>query len=320
MPGERITGLVTERTSAKRPHTLTRAVRTLLVGLAGLAAAFLLLTRWLTGQLLTLKPERRRPLLASPTDYGLASEDVQVATEDGLWLYGWYLPGHNGATIMVQHGTPGGRQDVLPEAAILNRRGYNVLVGSFRAHDECDGLEVSFGCHELKDLAAWHGYLLDRAEVDPARIGYFGESMGGAVGIRFAAETKNIAAIAAASVPAVMDEAVAHVIGYNVSRPRWSVPLLTRLLVFWGERRSGCRTADIAALRHASQISPRPLFIIHGGDEHRVPPEHGRLLYEAAREPKLFWFVPEAGHGDFELFRPAEYEHRLLAFFDQYLL
>lgn len=285
-----------------------------------LAAAVILFSRWLALQMITLKPERRRPLRQRPEDHGVAGQDVQVTTEDELTLRGWYLPGANGATIMVQHGTPGGRQDGLIEAAFLNRRGYNVLLGSFRAHDDSDGVDVSFGYHETKDVAAWHNYLLGRREVDAERIGIFGKSMGGTSAIRYAAENEDIAAVVSASAPAVMVEAVEMLFATKLKAPRWSTAALARLFLFWAGRRVGCRFEEMTSLPHAGQISPRPLMIIHGGADDRVPAGHGRLYYDAAGEPKAYWFVEEAGHMNFELFRPAEYERRVVAFFDRTLL
>ena len=300
-------------------HSLAIAGRVFSGLLLTLSAAAVILSRWLAGHFLTLKPDRRRPLLERPEDFGLAYQDVQVKTADGLTLRGWYLPGQNGATIMVQHGSPGGRQDSLYEAAFLNKRGYNVLLGSFRAHDDCDGVDLSFGYHEMKDVAAWHGFLLNRPEVDPARIGIFGESMGGALGIRYAAQNQRIAAVAVASAPAFMAEVAKFMISAAGLAPRWSVPVLARLFIFWAERKAGCTAADVDVLPHVSRISPRPLLSIHGGAENQVPPKHGRLLYEAAGQPKEFWFVPEAGHVNFEFFQPEEYQRRVLAFFDRYL-
>ena len=115
----------------------------------------------------------------TPGDFGRTFEEVSTVTEDGLKLTGWYLPGENGATLMIQHGSPGGRQDGLYEAAFLNEAGFNVLLGSFRAHDDCDGELITFGYYEIQDIEAWHKYLLGRNDIDPSRIGLFGESMGG---------------------------------------------------------------------------------------------------------------------------------------------
>ena len=117
-------------------------------------------------------PREERPeMLETPADYGLSYEEISVTTEDGLNLHSWYVPGENGATVIVQHGTPGGRQDELFEAEFLNRHGFNVLFGSFRAHDENDGNLISFGANEVKDLEAWTQYLLTRDDVNPEKIG-----------------------------------------------------------------------------------------------------------------------------------------------------
>jgi fermentation-respiration switch protein FrsA (DUF1100 family) len=286
----------------------------------GLGATALLLTRESANRILSLPPDRRPKLLKTPQDYGLVSEDLRVTAEDGLVLHGWYIPGRTGATIMIEHGSPGGRQDGLVEAAFLNKRGYNVLLGSFRAHDDCDGQTISLGYHELKDIRAWHHYLLDRPDVDPRRIGIFGESLGAMVAIHYASQTPGIAAVAAAGAPATIQDAVAHTIAANTPVPDWSVNILARLMVFWGERLAGCSTEDVEPLRYVGDISPRPLLIMHGGRDKQVPARHGRLLYEAAGRPRELWLIQEAGHVDFEKFRPAEYEQRLLAFFDRYLL
>jgi len=93
-------------------------------------------------------PLAERPEMEeTPADYGMIFEEVSTITEDGLTLYGWFIPGNNGATIMIQHGSPGGRQDGLYEAQLFNQAGYSVLLGSFRAHDECDGELISWGHH-----------------------------------------------------------------------------------------------------------------------------------------------------------------------------
>ena len=99
--------------------------------------------------------ESELPILSeTPADYGLEYEDVTVVTEDGYELHSWYVPGTNGATIIVQHGSPGGKQDSFYEAEFLNREGFNILFGSFRAHDDNDGDLTTFGAYEVKDMAA----------------------------------------------------------------------------------------------------------------------------------------------------------------------
>jgi len=48
----------------------------------------------------------------------------------------------------------------------------------------------------------------------------------------------------------------------------------------------------------AAMISPTPLLIVHGDEDVYFPQEHGRQLYEAAKEPREFWLVPGFGHAE----------------------
>ena len=82
---------------------LSVVVVLLVILFAGLA----LVTRSLAIDILTHPPEERPPLVERPEDYGMVSEDVTVTTADGLALYGWYIPGQNGATVMVATWQPG---------------------------------------------------------------------------------------------------------------------------------------------------------------------------------------------------------------------
>lgn len=221
---------------------------------------------------------------------------------------------------MVQHGSPGGRQDGLFEAEFLNRHGYNVLLGSFRAHDESDGELISYGYQEVKDIAAWHQYLLDRDDVDQEKVSLFGESMGGEISILYTAQEEGIKVLVTASAPAITQETIKSFIEYETGLPGWITPILARLFVFWFERELGFQIEDVDTESVIGSISPRPVLIIQGGQDDKLDVESGQRLYDAASEPKEFWFVPEAGHVDFEDYRPEEYEQRVVAFFDQYLL
>jgi hypothetical protein len=68
-----------------------------------------------------------------------------------------------------------------------------------------------------------------------------------------------------------------------------------------------------------SRIAPRPVFIIwatHGVDTEVL----NRGYFEAAGEPKTLWEIPDAEHVGGLAARPAEYERRVVGFFDDALL
>ena len=47
----------------------------------------------------------------------------------------------------------------------------------------------------------------------------------------------------------------------------------------------------------AGDVSPRPLLLLHGGADSRLPPRCSELIYEWAREPKRIIIYPGAEHG-----------------------
>ena len=65
-----------------------------------------------------------------------------------------------------------------------------------------------------------------------------------------------------------------------------------------------------------AQIAPRPVLLIGGGPEQNM----ARYKYDAAREPKTLWIIPEAHHIDGLTVKPKEYEDRVVRFFDAALL
>jgi len=256
----------------------------------------------------------------TPENFGRKFENVRVKTEDGLNLTGWFLPGENGATIMIQHGSPGGRQDGLYEAAFLNEAGYNVLLGSFRAHDDCDGEIITFGYYERLDLKAWHEYLLGRADIDPDRIGLFGESMGGGTSTLYTASNPGIKALATGSGFALTQEVVETFIIFDTDLPPALVPLLAKFILFWVEQAGDFDSETLDTEAVIADISPTPILIIHGEADDKIGEKVGKQLYEAAAEPKELVLFKEAGHVNFEDYYPEEYQAALLEFFGEYLL
>lgn len=47
---------------------------------------------------------------------------------------------------------------------------------------------------------------------------------------------------------------------------------------------------------NAAQVSPRPLLLVHGADDIRLPPQCSETIYGWAREPKELVILPGAGH------------------------
>jgi len=251
----------------------------------------------------------------TPADYNLPFEDVTV-TSDGLKLAGWFIPSENGAVIIMQHGYKSTRDEMLNEAEMMHRHGYGALITSIRAHDYSEGDTITFGMYEAGDLEAWYQYLITRDDIDPERIGILGNSFGGMLAIQYAAQNENIKAVVAHSAFSSLNDTVATSVEFFTDLPAFP---FAPMIVFWAERETGFKTEDIDATKWISQISPRPVFLLQGGADVVISPESGQRLYDAAGEPKEYWYDPALGHVDFDTVYPAEFERRIVEFFDTYL-
>ena len=146
-----------------------------------------------------VNPPRQR-LWATPTDLGIAYEDVQFPAEDGVRLSGWFIPAKSmqaeKGTIILVHGwlwnrlgyaaddllaNLSGSQavDMLRLAHALHQRGFHVLMFDWRNHGEsARQTPVTFGMQESNDLLGAVKYVNDRAEVDSQHVGIIAFSTG----------------------------------------------------------------------------------------------------------------------------------------------
>ena len=92
------------------------------------------------------------------------------------------------------------------------------------------------------------------------------------------------------------------------------------MIQFWTEREAGFDIQEINATRWIAKIAPRPVFILQGDADVVVSPQSGERLYEAAGKPKEFWHEADTGHAEFLDKHPAEFEQRVVGFFDRTLL
>ena len=134
---------------------------------------------------------------STPAALGLNFEPVTLTTTDGVDLAAWYLPGTNGAGVVVMHGAGSTRSDVLDQAAVLVDGGYAVVLIDARGHGDSDGTAMDFGWYGDLDIAAGTTFLASRADIDRTRIGVVGFSMGGEEAIGAAATDPLIRAVVA---------------------------------------------------------------------------------------------------------------------------
>ena len=205
-------------------------------------------------------------------------EDVVLDTEDGLRLAAWFVPAAaRGPAVLVCNGNGGDRTLRAPLAAALVRAGLSVLLFDYRGYGGNSGRPSEVGL--AADARAARAFLAARPEVDPARIAYFGESLGAAVAIRLALESPPAALVLRSPFTSLTDVGRLH------------YPWLPVAAVLADRYPSISRIAQLAT----------PLLVIAGDRDTLVPAELSQRLYERAGQPKRFVLVPDADHNSMEL-------------------
>ena len=261
----------------------------------------------------------RRPIVGSPTDVGLAYEEVAIPTADGVTLQGWYVPSRNGAAIIALHGYNRNRADLLPYAEALADRGYGVLMLDLRAHGESSG-EVFPVADPSPDVEAAVAYLRDRPEVDSERIGALGRSIGGHAIIRAAAEDKAIKAL-------WVDGMNTNTLGdlLLIAPSETSIPGALFWIAapgYWTyDRMKELMSGGIPLESNKeliAHVAPRPIFFVSKAKDEEQ--SLNRRYYSLAGPNAQLWEVPDTEHCAGIHTHAEEYKQRMLGFFDASLL
>ncbi len=276
----------------------------------------------------------RNPGPETPADYGMTYESMTFQSLDGIKLTGWFVPGRPGGSlsrrpealegpvegkggpaVVLAHGHAASKDGMLTQAAYLQQAGYATLLFDFRANGYSEGTASTLGFYEWQDVAGALRYLQSRKDVDPARIGALGASMGAAAVLLMGREATGFAALVADSSFSTAESMVGRFDRW-FRLPSWPFSVSVPWAI---QREVGVTPAQVAPLKRIAEIAPIPLFLIHGEQDSQIPVEDVHLLYAAAGDPKELWVVPGAAHaGGHDLLKP-EYEARVLAFFGRHL-
>jgi hypothetical protein len=225
----------------------------------------------------------------TPAALGRPYDQVTVTTADGLRLAGWYVRSRNGAAV-ISYPT---RKGKLPQARMLVRHGYGVLLLDARGYDGSEGDPNLFGWDDARDIDAAVAWLGRQPDVRDGRVGGIGFSVGG-------------------EFRSVREELLYGPSAWFTSLPAQAVQSAA-LTVLSG-------SAPPPSLKDlVPRIAPRHVFFIyagHGAGGEEYNPDY----YAAAGAGKAIWKIPEAGHTGGYQARPREYERRVVGFLDHALL
>jgi uncharacterized protein len=227
-----------------------------------------------------------REIRVTPAHAGMAYEDVTIETEDGQRLHGWWVPAsaraassHDAAAdpatghLLLCHGNAGNIGDRVMHAALLCAAGFDVLLFDYRGYGRSTGRPDEPGTY--RDAHAAQAALLARPHVDPTRVFYLGESLGGAVALELALDHPPAGLVLMSTFTSVRDMARKHYAVVPASLVPDAYPSLRRV--------KDLRTA---------------LLVLHGDRDDIVPLFHAEELFRAAPHPKHLRIIEGVGHND----------------------
>lgn len=237
---------------------------------------------------------------------GTAAEDVSLATSDGLRLHALRMgvSGRPKATLLYLHGNAENLSTHARLVSWLPAQGYQVLALDYRGFGRSEGERDVAGAHADAETAL--EWLVAQGRENTGPIIVYGQSIGGSIAIRLVADSPLRGQVAAL----ISDSAFSSY--RRIAREKLSLLWLTWPFQWPASLLVSDRYAAIAVV---DRISPIPLLLIHGDADIVVDVSHARRLFDAAKEPKELWVVPEGHHIDATMHAPVR--ERLLNFLQQ---
>ena len=251
----------------------------------------------------------------TPFEFQADYEEVELVTADGVSFGAWHFrqPG-SPQTVIVSGGHKGQRQGSLGISAALWRKGFNVILYSYRGMPGSDRAPITLGIKEVLELQAVIAFA--RKRIAGARIGLLGYSMGAVVSLLGAAGEPGVQALVLDSpfsdLRTLLIENVRRATKLPGSPFVWMAGLMFRL-------RTRSRMGDCSPKDVLTSLEPRPLFFIHGGADEITSVNHSRRLYDAYRGPREIWIVQGAPHTGSYFADRSLYVERVAGFFARHL-
>ncbi|MDB5036822.1 MAG: alpha/beta hydrolase fold containing protein [Bacteriovoracaceae bacterium] len=222
-----------------------------------------------------------------PAQFHLKPDEVTFMTSNQKKLHGWYFhsPKKTKALIVFFHGNAENLTSHYTNLRWALPEGFDYFIFDYEGYGESEGTPTPRGTVEDgKAAIRWaHAY---RPKL-PLIV--FGQSLGGAISLRTLIEMKNEIPIKLCVIEGGLDSYEAA--GAKVLAKSWLTwPFQWISYLLLSDR--------YAPGDRISEISPVPIWVIHGTKDQTVDYELGRRVFEKAKQPKEFWSVENGQHLD----------------------
>ena len=254
-----------------------------------------------------------------PSKYFVSDyENVEIKTEDGITLSGWYMENDpNATTIIGMHGVTSSKfsPDVLLVGGMLYNEGFNYLTFDFRDHgmSTCEDSRHSAGQKEIYDVKASIEWLKNEKNIPSSNIGLYGASFGAMIGLMTPAITNDFQALAVVDSPFDFASLVREELVYQGFPGFLFEPVYHYALIF-----DQINLTQISPDYGLAASNKQPLIIFNGKKSPRVLAHHTDDLIEAAANYGISTEVSRyenLSHTEVMYAYPGEFELKLVNFF-----
>ena len=211
----------------------------------------------------------------TPNELNLDYKEVYFHTEDGKRLHGWFFPlKKEFPVILFCHGNAGNISHRLDNIRLLLDQRLQVFIFDYRGYGKSSGRPSEKGLY-LDGLAAYD-YLIKREHIPSTSIIPFGRSLGASVAIEISLKRRVKSIIIESAFTSIREMARTIALFYPFS---FFLP---------------AHYNNLEKIGHVTI----PKLIIHGKDDEIASFSMGEKLFEAAKAPRYFFPVKDAGHND----------------------
>jgi pimeloyl-ACP methyl ester carboxylesterase len=307
----------------------------IIILLAALLAAAVLATSYIFSGIVI--HSRRQPIVRTPQEYGMAFENVEFKSTDGLTIKGWFIPAPSGQTervILLTHPMPMNRHgflaknqgfppmfktdvDLLKTMHALHQAGYPVLAFDLRNHGESDGGITGNGLSEYQDVLGAVRYINSRSDLAVQQIGFVCFCMGAASTMTALSKGKDQITNARFLVAIQPITAGLFFRCYmkNVYTPLslLMIPIVDKI----AQWRGGYTFEDMSPGRFARDIEI-PTMYVQAKEDPWTELSDIQGFYDATPGPKELWLI-EGKMARFEAYNyVGQHPERLLAFIERH--
>ena len=222
----------------------------------------------------------------TPLNYAVPFEELRIQSTSHLKLKAWWIPQPNvlqAPTLLYCHGNGATLSQLAHVTAIFYEFGWNALIFDYRNYGGSDFSPA--GLSEVavaEDAQAAYDWVRSK-NIAPDQIIIWGHSLGSSVAALLASKNKSAALVLEGAFSSLRE----------MSRVKYPWIYVPGFLI----------EDKFDTLSYVQNVSA-PTLVMHAEKDSVIPPQQGRLVFEAVPGPKMWLALSGIDHNDF----PAVYK------------